>query len=136
MKLTTRSRYGTKMLLDIALYGSFEPVPIRDIALRQELPVKYLEKIIRTLRRHGYISSTLGMYGGYQLAKPAKDILVGDLVCALEQVNASKSAPVEEQNSCSQSELMRSIWEEARAAMYQKLNSFTLDDLLNSVVKV
>lgn len=128
MKLTTRSRYGTKMLLDIALYGSFQPVSIKDIAIRQDLPLKYLEKLIRTLRRTGYIYSTLGMYGGYQLARPAEEILVGDLVCDLEEFDAPDK-------NCAQAkhELMCSIWEEASVAMYQKLNTFTLADLIQDV---
>lgn len=131
MKLTTRSRYGTRMLLDIALNGKEQPVSIKDISKRQGISVKYLEKLIRVLRRAGYITSTLGAHGGYQLAHRAEDIPVGDVVCVLEE----SSAPMEcdEENPCCPRMavcLTRTIWEEATRAMYRKLNTFTLADLI------
>ncbi len=131
MKLTTRSRYGTRMLLDIAMHGSEQPVSIKDIAQRQGISVKYLEKLIRVLRKAGYSTSTLGAHGGYQLAHKAEDIPVGDVVYALEEMEA----PVEcdEENPCCPRMavcLTRTIWGEAAKAMYRKLNTFTLADLM------
>lgn len=131
MKLTTRSRYGTRMLLDIAMHGDTQPVSIKDIARRQGISVKYLEKLIRVLRHAGYITSTLGAHGGYQLAHKAEDILVGDVVYALEELEAP--AECDEDNPCCPRMavcLTRTIWEEATKAMYRKLNTFTLADLM------
>ncbi|MDR3045598.1 MAG: RrF2 family transcriptional regulator [Desulfovibrio sp.] len=131
MKLTTRSRYGTRMLLDIAMHGTEAPVSIRDIAKRQGISVKYLEKLIRVLRKAGYIRSTLGAHGGYQLTQPASEIPVGDVVFALEESLAPYTC--DEENPCCPRMavcLTRTIWDEASRAMYKKLNSFTLADLM------
>lgn len=131
MKLTTRSRYGTRMLLDIAIFSVEHPVPTKDIARRQELPLKYLEQIIRSLRAAGFLTSTRGAYGGYRLAKPADEIRIGDIALALEDPDGC--AGCERQNTCCHRVgecLARSIWQEASEAMYHKLNTYTLADLI------
>ena len=73
MKLTTRSRYGTRMMLDIALHCQDGPVRIQDIASRQGVSAKYLEKLIRKLKDGGFIKSKRGPRGGHSLALPASD---------------------------------------------------------------
>ena len=131
MKLTTRSRYGTRMLLDIALNQEDGPVSIKDIAMRQEISFKYLEKLIRVLRKEGFIKSKLGAHGGYMLARDPEEIAIGDVVLSLE-----KTAPCydcdEDRHCCPRIHvcLTRTIWEEAAKAMHAKLNSFTLADLI------
>ncbi|GFM36845.1 Rrf2 family transcriptional regulator [Desulfovibrio psychrotolerans] len=131
MKLTTRSRYGTRMLLDIAMNQEDGPVSIKDIALRQEISLKYLEKLMRVLKKEGYIKSRLGAHGGYILARDPADIPIGDVAYALE-----KTAPCydcdERQNCCPRMHvcLTRTIWEEGAKALYNKLNTFTLADLI------
>lgn len=131
MKLTTRSRYGTRMLLDIATHGNHQPVSMKDIADRQDISMKYLEKLIRVLRTTGYITSTLGAHGGYQLALPADQILMGNVVHALEEFDVPTDC--DEVTPCCPRMavcLTRTIWEEASKAMYRKLNTFTLADLM------
>ena len=68
MQLTTRSRYGLRMLLDIALHGEDGPVRIQDIAKRRNISVKYLEQLIRALKKAGFITSKRGPKGGHVLA--------------------------------------------------------------------
>lgn len=131
MRLTTRSRYGTRMVLDIALHGKDQPVRIGDIADRQGVSVKYLEKLIRELKRAGYIKSKRGPRGGHMLTRPPEDISVGEIVSVLEGetllVDCDKDATgCPRQAVC----LTRSIWKEASEAMYKKLNSFTFGDLV------
>ena len=60
MKLTTRSRYGTRMILDMALHGQNGPVRIKDIAARQGVSIKYLEKLVRELKQAGFVKSRRG----------------------------------------------------------------------------
>ena len=84
MKLSTRSRYGTRMLLDIAMHGTDGPVTIMDISERLDLPVKYLEKLVRLLKKGKYIKSKRGPKGGHILAKDPATVTVGALVRDLE----------------------------------------------------
>ena len=78
MRLTTRSRYGTRLLLDIALNQDKGWVNTTDIARRQNISQKYIEKLITGLRRNGLIESKRGPFGGHKLAKASEDITVGD----------------------------------------------------------
>ncbi|MBW1813333.1 MAG: Rrf2 family transcriptional regulator, partial [Deltaproteobacteria bacterium] len=84
MRLTTKSRYGTRLLLDLAIYSKKKPVRLSDVSKRQGISLKYLEKLIRNLKQAGYVKSIRGPYGGYMLAKPTKEISVGDIVRIME----------------------------------------------------
>ena len=131
MKLTTRSRYATRMLLDIAMNEEDGPVSIKDVAMRQEISIKYLEKLMRDLKKEGYLTSKLGAHGGYQLARNPSRILLGELVQALEK-NEPCYGCDEIHSTCPRIHvcLTRTMWEEASKAMYNKLNQFSLADLI------
>ena len=131
MKLTTRSRYGTRMILDMALHGQNGPVRIKDIAARQGVSVKYLEKLVRDLKEAGFVRSRRGPRGGHELDKPLADISVGDIVRALEGDLSlvecgDEAGPCPRQADC----LTRGVWMEAARAMHEKLDSITLADLV------
>lgn len=131
MKLTTRSRYGTRMILDMALHGQNGPVRIKDIAARQGVSVKYLEKLVRDLKEAGFVRSRRGPRGGHELDKPLDAISVGDIVRALEGdlslvECADEAGPCPRQADC----LTRGVWMEAARAMHEKLDSITLADLV------
>lgn len=119
------------MLLDIAMNQEDGPVSIKDIALRQEMSLKYLEKLMRILRKSGFIKSKLGAHGGYTLAMDPELIGLGDVVQALEE-NVPCYGCDDNQHCCPRMNvcLTRMIWEEAAQAMFCKLNSFSLADLI------
>ncbi len=80
MQLSTRSRYGTRLMLDMAQHYNDGPIHLSDIAKRQDLSVKYLEQIIIPLKKAGYIESLRGPQGGHILAKPPEEITVKEIV--------------------------------------------------------
>lgn len=131
MRLTTRSRYGTRMALDIAQHCGEGLVRIQDIAERQGVSVKYLEKLIRQLKEAGFIKSKRGPHGGHTLARPASEIPMGEVVRVLEGDDtlvecSSDNEECDRWDIC----LTRRLWLEASDAMYERLNSFTLADML------
>lgn len=136
MRLTTRSRYGTRMALDIAQHCAGGPVRIQDIAERQGVSVKYLEKLIRKLKEAGFVKSKRGPHGGHSLARPASEIPMGEVVRVLEgddnlvECRAGKDG-CDRMDVC----LTRRLWVEAAEAMYDRLNSFTLADMLEDALK-
>ncbi|MGL1861465.1 MAG: Rrf2 family transcriptional regulator [Pseudodesulfovibrio sp.] len=134
MRITTKSRYATRMILDIALHGKDTPVQSRDIADRQDISIKYLEKLIRELRKAGLIESRRGPQGGHLLAKPADTITVGDIVRIMEcpPKNDDCACPDSICEECVQSEgcLTRDVWMETTRFMFEKLDSFVIADLL------
>ena len=131
MKFTTRSRYGTRMLMDVALNEEDGPVSLRDIALRQEISLKYLEKLCRILREAGYLESLAGARGGYRLQVHPSAIRMGDVVFLLENGGTADDCD-EERPCCDRSDacLTRSIWTKAVNAMRDSLNTVSLEDML------
>ena len=131
MKLSTRARYGTRALLDLALHGGEGPVLLRDIARRQQISSPYLEHLIAPLIAAGVIRSTRGARGGIWLAKSPREIRLNEVIGLLE----GSIAPVECVNDpeyCPRSEfcVTRDIWSELKKAMDGVLESTTLQDLV------
>ncbi len=130
MKLSTRGRYGTRALLELALHHGKGPVPLKDIAQTQQIPLSYLEHLVAPLIVGGMVLSTRGARGGVSLAKPPEKIRLSDVINLVE----GSIAPVECVNNpgvCSRSELCvtRDIWGELKKAMDKVLESTTLQDL-------
>ncbi len=131
MKLSTRSRYGTRMMQELAQHYDNGPVRIGDIAMRQNISVKYLEQLIIPLKQDNFIKSVRGPKGGHMLARPPAEITVGQIVRTLEG-GTDLAGCIEHPGECARSRgcITRSIWEDASKAMYDKLNSVTLSKLL------
>ena len=130
MKLSTRSRYGTRLLLDMAQHYDQGPIQLGDIAKRQDISVKYLEQIIIPLKKANYVLSVRGPKGGHFLAKPPEDITLGEIVALLE-AGPSLVECIEHAEVCRRSATCptRPIWKEAAQAMFDKLDAITLADL-------
>lgn len=80
MKLSKKARYGLRALCHIANRGH---ATVQNIAQIQTIPTRYLEEIIRELREAGFVVGKRGPRGGYRLARPASEIVVGDIISAL-----------------------------------------------------
>ncbi len=131
MKLTTRSRYGTRLILDMALHGRDGPVRIKDVAARQGISLKYLEKLVRELKAAGLVKSRRGPHGGHVLARPLEEITIGAVVRALEgDLELVECGDGEVSCPRLYECLTRDVWIEAARAMHAKLDSFTLADLV------
>ena len=131
MKLSTRGRYATRALLDLALHQGEEPVLLKDIAQRQQISLRYLEHLISPLIAAGIVLSTRGPRGGVSLARPPKEIRLSEVIQLLE----GSIAPVECVNNpeiCKRSKscVPRDIWGELKKAMNGVLDSVTLQDLV------
>jgi len=131
MKLSTRSRYGTRLMLDMARHYHEGPLQLGDIAKRQEVSVKYLEQIIIPLKKARYIESVRGRKGGHILTKPPEEITVGEIVALLENGNglvkcAADATVCERADACP----TRLLWKEAYEAMLDRLEAVTLADLV------
>jgi len=131
MKLSTRGRYGTRALLDLALHQGEGPVLLKDIAQRQQISLRYLEHLITPLIAGGIVRSMRGARGGVSLARPPEEIRLSEVVQFLE----GSITPVECVNNpriCTRSELCvtRDIWGELKKAMNGVLEGITLQDLV------
>ena len=131
MKLSTRGRYGTRVLLDLALHEGKGAVPLKDIAKRQQISLPYLEHLITPLVSAGIVRSTRGARGGVWLARPPEEIKLSEVIGLLE----GSIAPVEcvsDPKYCPRSDfcVTRDVWGELKKAMNGVLESTTLRDLV------
>lgn len=92
MKVSTKGRYAIRVMLDLALNNTGEYIPLKDVAERQGITLKYLEQIIILLKRAGYLKSTRGNGGGYKLAKKPSAYTIGDIIRTTEGSLAPISA--------------------------------------------
>ena len=131
MKLSTRSRYGTRLMLDLARFYERAPIPLAEIAKRQKLSVKYLEQLIIPLKASGLIQSVRGARGGYRLARSPDRITVGQVIevlegdlCLVDCVNDPKACKL--RVHC----LTRPLWQGVSRLIKEHLSSLTLKDVL------
>lgn len=131
MKLSTRSRYGTRLVLDMARRYNQGPIRLSDIAQRQNISIKYLEHLIRPLKKAAYVKSARGPKGGHYLAVSPEKISVGEIVSILEG-GIELTACTIDPKTCERSDecATRFVWYEATQAMYQRLAEITISDLL------
>ncbi len=127
MKLTTKGHYSVKALLDIALQPAAQAISVRAIAQRQNLPAPYLEKLLIELRRAGLVAAVRGSQGGYQLARPAAQISLAQILEAVgETVDPLARQPESEQ---AEDWVTLSLWRQLHHKLQEALCSITLEDL-------
>ena len=131
MKLSTRGRYATRALLDLALHQEDEPVLLKDIAQREKISLSYLEHLVTPLIAGGLVRSIRGAKGGVLLAKPAEQIKLSEVIQLLEGSTAlvecvNNPEVCERSGSC----VTRDVWCELKDAINGVLESKTLQDLV------
>ena len=131
MKLSTRSRYGTRIVLELARHYGGKPTQVSEIARVQQIPVKYLEQLIRTLKKADLIKSVRGSKGGHQLNEKPEKITVGQIVRLFEgQTDLVKCVSMPQNCARANECRVRNVWIEATEAMYEKLDAITIEDLI------
>src|SRR5262252_2807816 len=85
MNISVKSEYALMAILDLAMQPPGDPVKIADIARRQQIPQKFLELILASLKQGGFVESRRGAEGGYRLARPADQITIGQVLKFVEQ---------------------------------------------------
>jgi len=133
MKLTTKTRYGARLLIDLAQRQGQGAVKMSEIAIRQNISIKYLEQIIRPLKKVNFVKSIRGPKGGHMLAKKPDEITLGD-VTRLFEGQSDLVDCLGNPKKCSQSDdcLVRRGWQKAAEALYRELDAITIASLLGN----
>jgi Rrf2 family transcriptional regulator, cysteine metabolism repressor len=131
MKLSTRGRYGTRALMELARHYGQGPMLLKDVAKNQEISLQYLERLMAPLAAAGLVHSTRGVGGGVWLAKAPKEIMLSNVVEAMEGPIVPVDC-IQDPLVCDRAGLCasRDVWTEVQHAIYKVLNSITLADLL------
>ena len=132
MKISTKGRYALRLMLDLALNNTGEPVRIKDIAARQEISDKYLEQIISTLNKAGFVKSIRGPQGGYRLSKEPEKYTVGMILRLTEGSLAPVPCLDDEVNYCERQDgcVTLRLWQMLNNAISDIVDKVTLADLM------
>lgn len=139
MKLSTKGRYGLRALIDLAVHSEREAVSIASISARQQISESYLEQLIAKLKRAGIVSSTRGASGGYQLARPAGEISVGDVLRALEGSLEPVECPgLSGEGGCTAAEscVTKYVWQRINDSINQTVDDIYLSQLIKESRKL
>ncbi len=133
MKLTAKSRYAARILLELALQKAETPIPTALLSKNTEVSIQFIEQIMRPLKKAGLVKSVRGASGGHMLAKPPIKISMGDVVRAVSgPINIASCLECEDQCNRTATCLTRSVWHRASRAVERELDSITLEELVNS----
>jgi len=130
MRLTTKGRFAVTAMLDLALHSTHGPVTLAGISGRQKISLSYLEQLFGKLRRRSLVESVRGPGGGYNLARPASEVSVADIICAVEEpIDSTQCAGRE---NCQENKrcMTHDLWEELNHTVYGFLSTVTLAQLV------
>ncbi len=131
MMISTKGRYALRVMLDLADHNTGDYIPLKDIAKRQEISVKYLENILASLSRVDLVDATRGKGGGYRLSKPPAEYPAGEIIRLAEGSLASVACLKGNKHGCEKADQCRALplWEGLDKVVYEYLNSYSLADL-------
>lgn len=134
MKISTKGRYALRLMLDIALNDAKTPVRIKDIAERQQISDKYLEQIVSSLNKAGFVKSLRGPQGGYRLTKKPEEYTVGMILRLIEGSLAPVACLDDDINNCTRADRCPTLilWEKLYDAISEVVDNITLADLISS----
>ena len=133
MKISTKGRYALRLMLDLAVHNTGEPVSLKDIATRQGVSDKYLEQIISYLNKAKFVKSIRGAQGGYILTMKPEEYTVG-MILRLMEGSLAPVACVEDDTPCEMLEncTTKIVWHKINQAVNDVVDHMTLADLLES----
>lgn len=133
MRISTKGRYALRLMIDLALNNTGEPISLKDIAQRQNISDKYLEQIISVLNKAGYVKSVRGAQGGYILRKKPEEYTVGMILRLTEGSLAPVSCLEDEEIECERLEdcVTVIVYKRLNDAINEVVDSITLADLVD-----
>ena len=134
MKLSTKGRYAVMAMVDLANSTSDggKPIPLADVATRQDISLSYLEQLLGKLRRNGLVKSVRGPGGGYLLSRSYEDIRISDIVTAVDEPLAATRCTPGSAEGCQKNRgrcLTHDLWQELTNQINMYLNSVSLADV-------
>ena len=134
MRLTTKGRYAVMALADIAKFYENGPVPLRDISLRQNISILYLEQIFSKLKKNNIVNSARGINGGYSLIKDPKNLKLADIFKAVDEKVKTVSCNKNSKKGCngkSNKCITHNLWDDLELHINTFFEKRCLGDLVN-----
>ncbi len=130
--ISTKGRYALRVMIDLAEHAGEKPIPLKDIAERQEISKKYLEIIVKDLVRGKLIAGASGKGGGYRLCRKPEEYAVGEIIELMEGTLSSVACLADPDMACPRKEICRTLplWKEFDRMVYGFFYEKKLSDLL------
>lgn len=134
MLISTRGRYALRVLIDLAEHKSDGYIPMKEVATRQGISLKYLERIIPVLSKHGYVEGVQGKGGGYRLLKAPADCKIGEILRLTEGDLAPVACLERDAKPCERAFECRTypMWVEFYRVVNEYFDSKTLADIIQT----
>lgn len=134
MIISTRGRYALRVLIDLAEQGSDKYIPMKEIAERQEISLKYLERIVPVLTKNNLLEGVHGKGGGYRLSKKPREYNIGELLRLTEGNLAPVSCLECNAQPCNRADICKtlSMWKKLHTLLNDYFDNITLEDLLKN----
>ena len=131
MRISSKGRYGTRALLELALHYGEAPILVKDIARSQQMSERYLEQLLIMLKVAGMVRSIRGARGGFTLARPPEEIKLSEIIQVMEGSIAPAEC-VDDSRLCQRASLCvtRDVWVKVQSATDSVLQSTTLQNLV------
>lgn len=132
MKISTKGRYALRLMVDLAVNNTGEPISLKDIAKRLDVSDKYLEQIISVLNKARFVRSVRGAQGGYILAKKPEEYTVG-MILRLTEGSLAPVSCAEEDGVCERMDECAAsmVWKKLNDAISGVVDNITLDELVD-----
>jgi len=130
MRLTTKGRFAVTAMVDLGLRHGNGPVTLAAISERQHISLSYLEQLFGKLRRHGLVTSVRGPGGGYNLARPAAELSVAEIVKAVDEPLDATQCGGKENCHDDRRCMTHDLWATLNEKMHEYLSSVSLGDLV------
>jgi Rrf2 family transcriptional regulator, iron-sulfur cluster assembly transcription factor len=129
MRLSTKGRFAVTAMIEVALYERGGPVPLSDIAVRQQISLSYLEQMFSKLRQQGLVDSTRGPGGGYTLGQRADKITVADIIRAVDGKRAGDGRAAAMEGETLGQDMTQELWDALNTRIVDYMQSITLQKL-------
>lgn len=132
MMISSKGRYALRVMIDLAQHDHGELISLKDIAIRQDISIKYLEMIVSNLNKGGMLISGRGKKGGYRLKKRPEEYSIGSILKLTEKTLAPVNCPEIEQECCERADecVTLPLWKKLDGIISDYLDSVTLKDVL------
>jgi Rrf2 family iron-sulfur cluster assembly transcriptional regulator len=130
MRLTTKGRFAVTAMIDLAMRNGEGPVTLANISDRQKISLSYLEQLFGKLRRQGLVSSVRGPGGGYNLARPAQEVSVADIIVAVDEPIDATQCGGKENCKDEQKCITHDQWTDLNKHIFDYLGAVKLSELV------
>ncbi len=130
MRLSTKGRYAVTAMLDLALHSGNGPVTLADISVNQGISLSYLEQLFAALRHKQLVRGVRGPGGGYYLGRPAAEISIADIICAVDEWVEFTRCGGRENCRAGQPCLTHQLWDQLSDEIFNFLSGISLADMV------